>query len=256
MATFNNLFDDAAPTTIMITFSSGNLVTATSSPNKVSTAVASKLVVSQEPSSTATAGQAFGTQPVIYEEDQFGNVITSDSTNTVTAARGPVGTASLQGGNLTVTLVNGVATFSGLSYDKAEMINISFSSSVSGVSSATSGTIQVSPTTATQLKIQTEPSSTAMAGQAFGTQPVIYEEDQYNNLETGDNSTVVSAMQNSGAGPLQGVLSTPPCRVASPGSRISAIPKPRRRRSASSAAPCSHCRPPRSSSARRQPTSW
>ena len=37
------------------------------------------------------------------------------STSTVTAARGPVGTGSLQGGNLTVTLVNGVATFNGLS---------------------------------------------------------------------------------------------------------------------------------------------
>ena len=41
--------------------------------------------------------------------------------------------------------------------------------------------------------IQTQPSPTATAGQPFATQPVIYEEDQYGNLETGDNSTVVTA---------------------------------------------------------------
>ncbi len=33
---------------------------------------------------------------------------------------------------------------------------------------------------------------------------MIYEEDQYGNLETGDNSTVVSATLASGDGPLQG----------------------------------------------------
>ena len=69
---------------------------------------------------------AFATQPVVKEEDAFGNVITSDSTHTVTAARGSTGTASLQGSNLTVTLSSGVATFSGLSYNKAETMTIAF----------------------------------------------------------------------------------------------------------------------------------
>ena len=49
---------------------------------------ASKLVITQEPSATATAGTAFGTQPIVTEEDQFGNVVTTDSTHTVTAATG------------------------------------------------------------------------------------------------------------------------------------------------------------------------
>ena len=52
--------------------------------------------------------------------------------------------------------------------------------------------------------IHTQPSATATAGQPFATQPVIYEEDQYGNLETGDNSTVVTASLASGTGPLQG----------------------------------------------------
>ena len=62
----------------------------------VSPAAASQLVITQQPSATATAGVAFATQPVVEEEDAFGNVITSDSTHTVTAARS-TGTASLQG---------------------------------------------------------------------------------------------------------------------------------------------------------------
>ncbi len=203
VATFTNLYDDTAET-ITLKFSGGNLPTATSTAIIVGPSEASKLFVSQQPSS-ATAGQNFGTVAV-EEVDQFGNVIASDSTSTVTVARGSVGTVGLQGANLTVTLVNGVATFSGLSYKKAETMDLGFSSDASGVSGATSGNIVVSPAAANHLVIETEPSSTATAGVAFQTQPVIYEEDPFGNLETGDNSTVVSAMQNTGRGPLDGTL--------------------------------------------------
>ena len=202
VATFADLYDDTAET-VTLTFSTGNLVTATSTAIIVGPAGASKLFAIQQPASL-TAGENFAA--VVEEEDQFGNMITGDSTSIVTVARGPVGTANLQGADLTVTLVHGVATFSGLFYKKAETIDISFSTNASGVSGVTSGNIVVSPAPATQLVAETEPSSTATAGVAFQTQPVIYEEDQYSNLETGDDSTVVSAMQNSGRGPLEGTL--------------------------------------------------
>ena len=55
--------------------------------------------------------------------------------------------------------------------------------------------------------IQTQPSSTATAGTPFGAQPVVYEEDQYGNLETGDSTTVVTASLHTGSGSLQGVTS-------------------------------------------------
>ena len=130
VATFTNLDDDTAET-ISLKFSSGNLATATSGNIVVSPAAASKLVMTQQPSSSATAGVPFTTQPVVKEEDQDGNVITTDSTHTVTAARGTVGTAALQGSSLTVTLSSGVATFGGLSYDKAETMNIGFTTNAS-----------------------------------------------------------------------------------------------------------------------------
>ena len=162
VATFTNLADDTAET-LSLEFTSGSLTSATSGNIVVSPAAAAKLVITQQPSATATAGAAFATQPVVKEEDAFNNVITTDSTNTVTAARGSTGTASLQGSNLTVTLTNGVATFSGLAYNKAETMNLAFTTSA-GSFTATSSNVVVSPAAATQLVIHTQPSSTATAG--------------------------------------------------------------------------------------------
>ena len=153
---------------------------------------------------TAIAGVTFTTQPVVEEEDAYGNLITGDKTHTVTAVRGSIGTAALQGGNLTITLSAGVATFSGLSYNMAEPMNIAFSTNASDVSAAASNNIVVSPAAASQLVINQQPSATATAGQAFSTQPVVYEEDQYDNLKKGDNSTVITAILDSGNGPLAG----------------------------------------------------
>ena len=203
IATFNDLADNLAET-IALKFSSGNLSPATSGNIVVSPAAASKLVVTGQPSPTATAGQIFATQPIVKEEDQFGNVINTDSTSTVTVARGSVGTAAIQGSTLTVTLSSGVATFAGLSYDKAQTMNLAFTTNASGVAAASSNNIAVSPAAATQLVINQQPSPNATAGVLFPTQPVVYEEDAFNNVLAGDYTTVITALLNSGAGPLQG----------------------------------------------------
>ena len=76
--------------------------------------------------------------------------------------------------------------------------------SASGVDGATTSAITVTPATASQLVVGMPPPATATAGQPFEAQPVIDEEDQYGNLETGDNSTVVTATLESGIGPLEG----------------------------------------------------
>ena len=169
----------------------------------VSPAAASQMVFSQEPSPTATAGVAFSTQPIVKEEDQYGNVITTDSTNTVTASTGSLGTAALLG-TTTVTLSSGVATFSGLHYDKAETMNITFSTTADGFT-ATSTNVVVSPAAASQFVIGQQPLSTAMAGQVFGIQPIVTEEDQFGNVITGDSThTVTAARVQRGRRPSRG----------------------------------------------------
>src|SRR5262249_47326445 len=60
---------------------------------------------------------------------------------------------------------------------------------------------------ASRLTIQTQPSATAAAGVAFAPQPVIRVEDQFGNLRSGDNSTVVTATRAAGSGTLQGTTS-------------------------------------------------
>jgi hypothetical protein len=54
------------------------------------------------------------------------------------------------------------------------------------------------------LTIQTQPSSTALAGVAFAQQPQVRIEDQFGNLRASDNSTVVTATRAAGSGVLQG----------------------------------------------------
>jgi hypothetical protein len=200
MAVFSGLVLDVAATGYTIHLISGDFPLATSNPVTVTTAAAAQLMVTVQPSTTATAGRAFGTQPVIEEEDQYGNLETGDDSTVVTAALSS-GTGPLQGVT-TATVSGGVATFSNLVDDRAETIALAFTSG--SLAAATSGAIVVSPAAASQLVIQSPQSSTATAGQPFATQPVIAEEDPYGNLETGDDSTVITAAINSGAGPLQG----------------------------------------------------
>jgi hypothetical protein len=204
VATFSGLSYNVAETLNLSFTTNAGAFTATSNDIAVSPGAASQLVVTQQPSPTATAGVAFSTQPVVKEEDSFGNVIASDSTHTVTVARGNHGTASLQGGPLTVTLASGVATFSGLSYNVAETMNLSFTTNA-GAFTATSNDIVVSPAAASQLVVTQQPSATATAGVAFSTQPVVKEEDSFGNLITTDSTdTVTVARGNHGTASLQG----------------------------------------------------
>ena len=158
----------------------------------------------QQPSPAATAGAGFTVQPVVAEEDEYNNIITSDSTSKVTAARGNLGTAALQGTSLTVTLVKGVATFAGLFYDKAETLDLAFTTNAANVTSTGSNDVVVSPAAPSQLKVAQQP-TTATAGAAFTPQPIVDEEDPYGNLETGDNTTDVMASLATGSG-LSGTL--------------------------------------------------
>ena len=141
----------------------------------------SSLVVSQPPPSSVTAGSPFGL--TVEAEDSSGNLITSfNGTVTVALANNPSG-ATL-GGTLSVTAQQGVATFSGLTLTTAGS-GYTLAVSSNGLDSATTTAITVTPAASSQLLIQTQPSATATAGQAFTTQPVVEETDQYGNVETG-----------------------------------------------------------------------
>lgn len=70
--------------------------------------------------------------------------------------------------------------------------------------SENSGTLTVVPGSPAKLTLQTQPSNSATAGQAFAQQPVIRVEDSFDNLVTSDNSTQITASRQAGTGTLQG----------------------------------------------------
>src|SRR5271157_4458049 len=200
VATFSGLKIDLAGT-YTLSATDGTL-TASGASNSftISPAAVGKLVIQTQPSASATAGVAFSTQPVIYEEDHFGNLETGDNSTVVTVS--PTGGSGPVQGTTSITLNGGVAAFSNLADDMASTLALEFSGG--GLTTGPSSNVVVSPAGAYKLVIQTPPSATAKAGQRFATQPVIYEEDRFGNLETGDNLSVVTVALNSGSGPLQG----------------------------------------------------
>jgi hypothetical protein len=199
VATFTNLADNLAET-FSLKFAAAGLQAGPTANIVVSPAAPFSLTIHTQPPGTATAGQAFTTQPVVYEEDRFGNLEVNDNT-TMTSASIANGTGPLKGSTV-VAITGGIATFTDLSANTAHSIALRFTGG--GLTSPTSVPVLISPAAPTKLVISTEPSATAQAGQPFSTQPVISEEDQYGNIETGDNSMVVTASLASGAGPLQG----------------------------------------------------
>jgi hypothetical protein len=157
----------------------------------VNPAVAYQLVIETPPSSTATAGQAFATQPVIYEEDKYGNLETGDNTTVVTAVIGE-GSGPLLG-TVSVTVVGGVAVFTDLYDDTAETITLKFTSNT--LVTATSGGIVVTPGAASKVVFGQQPTNTT-AGVPISPAVTVRVEDEFGNLVTTDTSTVTLSLSS------------------------------------------------------------
>ena len=118
-------------------------------------------MVTQQPPASVTAGSPFGL--TVEAEDSSGNLDSSfNGTVTVALANNPGG-ATL-GGTLSVTASNGVATFSGLTLNKAAS-GYTLLVSSSGLDSATTGAITVTPAAASQLVITQQPPASVIVEQ-------------------------------------------------------------------------------------------
>jgi subtilisin family serine protease len=103
-------------------------------------ATASKLTFGQQPSNT-TAGAAINPSVAVRVEDASGTLIT-DSPASITLAIGTNPASGTLSGTLSVLSVNGLATFSNLSIDKAGT-SYTLSATSSGLADATSTTFNV-----------------------------------------------------------------------------------------------------------------
>jgi len=175
----------------------------TSSPFDV-TIVSSKLVFVQEPSD-AQAGSAISPAVTVAVEDANGNVVTSDNATQITLAiaTNPAG-GTLTGGSA-VTVVNGVATFPGLSVDKAATGYTLSASSNPAYTTATSTPFTISAGAAAQLGFVQQPTNVT-AGSDIAPPVTVAIEDAEGNVVTTDNSTQVTLAigTNPGGGTLGG----------------------------------------------------
>ena len=110
VATFTGLVLETAAAGYQIEASGGGLAGTETDPFTVSPAAASQLVVTGQPPSSAAPGRSFTL--VVTAEDPFGNIATTASGNVTVAL--PGGSGGTLGGTTTEPLVNGVATFAGL----------------------------------------------------------------------------------------------------------------------------------------------
>jgi len=165
--------------------------------------VTGQLAVTQQPPASLAAGTPFGL--TVEAEDSSGNLESSfNGMVTVALANNPGG-ATL-GGTLSVTASQGVATFSGLTLTAAAS-GYTLVVTSSGLSETVTSAITVSPLAASQLVVTQQPPATVTAGTGFGLQAAI--EDSYGNVETGDNSDMVTAAlaANPAGATLGGTLS-------------------------------------------------
>jgi hypothetical protein len=107
----------------------------------VTAAAASKLAFTQQPSSS-TGGVAFGTQPKVAVEDQYGNTVTTNTSSVTLAIGTNPGSGTLTCATNPLAASAGVASFSGCAIDKAGT-GYTLTATDGSLTSATSGSFDV-----------------------------------------------------------------------------------------------------------------
>ena len=194
LATLTATLDTAGTQSLTISDPAAT-ISGTSGPVTVTPVVASKLLVSSSSSSLSAGGT---TSVTITAEDRFGNLITgfSDSVTLSDNLGGATfSTASFSGGVATLT-----ATL-----DTAGTQSLTASDPTAAISSTSNG-ISVTPGTATQLLIMTQPPSTVTAGSNFGF--AVTTEDLFGNIATGYSGSVTVALKSNPGGSTLGGTTT------------------------------------------------
>jgi parallel beta-helix repeat protein len=190
IASFSNLsLTDAGAYTLK--FTDGSIPSQTSSSFTINPAAANMLAFVNQPVNT-TADQSLA--PIVVEvEDQYGNLIPSDTSN-VTLTNVTTATSRTVAANL------GVATFSDFPVTTAGTYTLSASDG--SLTGTASNSFTVAPGAATHLVFENVPAG-QMAGAVLPTFEVDVE-DQDNNIVTSDDSTITLSVPG-GTGTLSAI---------------------------------------------------
>ncbi|MFN8531784.1 MAG: hypothetical protein U0670_24525, partial [Anaerolineae bacterium] len=176
--------------------SSGQATTTVSGPT---------LVFTQQPTTT-NIGSPITPAVTVELRDTTNAVITTDNSSQVSLAIGTnPGGGTLTGGGA-VTVVNGVATFAGLSIDSPG-VGYTLVASSAGASNTTSSAFDITAQPPTQITFGTQPTNT-VAGASITPSVTVEVRDASNAIVTGDNITQVTLTinNNPGGGTLGGTV--------------------------------------------------
>ncbi len=209
-AVFGGLSIDVAASNYVIQVSDGS-ATLDSAPITITPASPYEVVLTTPPPTSIVAGNTFNLTAEV--EDQYGNA-TPAYAHGLSIAFGADPTGATLYGAAPGVQSGAFFTFSGLSIQTASPTGYTLSVDGVGLNSALSGSIIVSPASATHLVFTTEPPGTIQAGS--GISLTVSAEDQYNNIDTSYVSSVGLAIGlNPGGATLGGTsIETPTAGVA------------------------------------------
>ena len=158
--------------------------------------VATHLVITTQPSTTAGTGIALVQQPIVKIEDALNNVVVADS-SVMVAIASPSASVTLTNG--AVNVVNGVATYVGFAIN-APIGSYTLTFANGTFTSVPSTAIAIAAGAASKLVVTAEPSSFIASGVAMAQQPVVKVEDASGNVVTTVSTGSATATIFSGVG--------------------------------------------------------
>ena len=164
--------------------------------------VATKLAYVQQPSGNGIAGIALDSVDLVAVEDKFGNVITSDSSSSVTLT---LSSGAFSNGSKTISanVSSGIATF-GSPNGPDLIINKSgkytLKATDAALTSVISNPVLIAPAATRQIVFQTIPSKATTAGTPLVSTIKVLLEDGFGNIASGDNSDVTLSIVTGPAG--------------------------------------------------------
>ncbi|MFN2420511.1 MAG: beta strand repeat-containing protein, partial [Gemmatimonadota bacterium] len=200
VATFSNLRIDKAGTGYTLVANSSGLTSATSNAFAITAGTATRLVFSQQPTTTP-AGSPITPAVTVRAEDASGNLATAFNGN-VSIAIGTNPAGGTLSGTTTVAAVGGIATFSNLRIDRAGS-GYTLVASSSGLASATSNAFEIVPASAARLVFSQQPTNT-QAGATITPPVTVRALDSAGNVNTSFTGNVTIVIGN---GPTGSTLS-------------------------------------------------
>ncbi|MBD65170.1 MAG: hypothetical protein CME62_08185 [Halobacteriovoraceae bacterium] len=195
VVTFNDINIDTVNDNYSFSFTSTGLTSATSDDFNIEYPPATQLSFTTQPSD-ALAGEVNNPDIIVEVQDSTGNLVPTASDDITLSFSNNAGSGTLSG-TLTVSAVNGVATFNDISIDKAAT-GYTLAATAPGLSNDISNSFEISANTKSQLVFSTQPTDTDQ-GTIISPDITVEIHDAYGNI-TADTDTISIAINNNPSG--------------------------------------------------------